>query len=217
MEYRMTTGHGRDIWIGEVSQVVTHQGIPWLLQGLLDDITLRKLAEAQLQFRASHDPLTGLANRPLFDESLEQALARARRNHFEVVVLFVDVDGFKQVNDVHGHDAGDQVLRGVAERLVGCAREADMVARRGGDEFLVLLPDIDPSALGSNGSRRGGQVAEFMVDRILRAMESPIELPSGAVAVSLSIGQCVYPLDASDSKTMMEVADATMYRAKQDR
>jgi diguanylate cyclase (GGDEF)-like protein/PAS domain S-box-containing protein len=217
MEYRMTTGHGRDIWIGEVSQVVTHQGIPWLLQGLLDDITLRKLAEAQLQFRASHDPLTGLANRPLFDESLEQALARARRNHFEVVVLFVDVDGFKQVNDVHGHDAGDQVLRGVAERLVGCAREADMVARRGGDEFLVLLPDIDPSALGSNGSRRGGQVAEFMVDRILRAMESPIELPSGAVAVSLSIGQCVYPLDASDSKTMMAVADATMYRAKQDR
>jgi diguanylate cyclase (GGDEF)-like protein/PAS domain S-box-containing protein len=216
IEYRMTTPQGREIWIGEISQVVLDEGNPWLLQGLLDDITVRKRVEEQLQFRASHDPLTGLDNRPLFDESLEQALARARRNNLEVAVLFVDVDDFKQVNDVHGHDAGDQVLRTVAERLLKCARESDVVARRGGDEFLVLLPDIDPSSPGSNGRHRGTDVAEFIVRRVLHAMESPIELQTGPVTVSLSVGQCVYPWDASDSKTMMAVADVTMYRAKQD-
>jgi diguanylate cyclase (GGDEF)-like protein/PAS domain S-box-containing protein len=216
-EYRMTTALGREIWVGEVSQVVTNQGKPWLLQGLLDDITMRKLAEEQLQFRASHDPLTGLANRALFDESLEQALARARRNNFEVVVLFVDVDGFKQVNDLHGHDAGDTVLRMVADRLVQCARESDVVARRGGDEFLVLLPDIGPSSLGTNDRHRGAAAADFIVRRVRHAMESPIELASGPIMVSLSVGRCVYPWDAPDSKTMMAVADATMYRAKADR
>ena len=216
-EYRMMTTDGREIWIGEVSQVVTNQGRPWLLQGLLDDITMRKHAEEQLQFRASHDPLTGLANRALFDESLEQALARARRNNFEVVVLFVDVDGFKQVNDVHGHVAGDEVLRTVAERLLQCARESDIVARRGGDEFLVLLPDIDPSAPGPDAGHRGVDVADFIERRILHAMRSPIELATGPVTVSLSVGRCVYPSDAVDSQTMMAVADATMYRAKQDR
>ncbi|MGD0592263.1 MAG: diguanylate cyclase [Acidimicrobiales bacterium] len=218
LEYRMTTATGRDIWIGEVSQVVRHDGRPWLLQGLLDDITSRKRDEEQLQFRASHDPLTGLANRPLFDESLDLALARARRGNLEVAVLFVDVDGFKQVNDAHGHDAGDRVLRIVAARLQQCARESDLVARRGGDEFLVLLPDIEPSLAGSADSPyRGVEVADFIVRRILQTMESPIELDTGPVAVSLSIGRCVYPWDASDARTMMAVADATMYLAKQDR
>jgi diguanylate cyclase (GGDEF)-like protein/PAS domain S-box-containing protein len=216
IEYRMTTAEGREIWIGEVSQVIVNEASPWVLQGLLDDITLRKQAEQRLQFRASHDSLTGLANRPLFDESLEQALARARRNNLEVVVLFVDVDDFKQVNDVHGHDAGDTVLRTVAERLLHSARESDIVGRRGGDEFLVLLPDIESSP-ESNGSHRGVDVADYFVRRVLQAMQSPIELSTGPVTVSLSVGRCIYPWDASDSQTMMAVADATMYKAKHDR
>ena len=128
LEYRMTTAGGRDIWVEEVTQVVMNDERPWILQRLLDDITLRKHTEEQLQFRASHDPLTGLANRPLFDESLELALARARRSNLEVAVLFVDVDGFKKVNDAYGHDAGDEVLRIVADRLLQCARESDVVA-----------------------------------------------------------------------------------------
>ena len=218
IEYRMTTADGRDIWVGETSQVVVNQGRPWLLQGLLDDITSQKEIEAQLQFRASHDPLTGLANRPLFDETLELALARARRGNLEVAVLFVDVDGFKQVNDAHGHDAGDEVLRIISARLQDCARESDLVARRGGDEFLVLLPDIEPVLAGSKDSRyRSVEVADFIVRRILESMAAPIELASGPVTVSLSIGRCVYPWDASDARTMMAVADATMYLAKQDR
>ncbi len=218
LEYRMRTAAGREIWVGEISRVVMRDGRPWVRQGLLDDVTSRKQVEAQLRFRASHDPLTGLANRPLFDESLELALARSRRNNSEVAVLFVDIDGFKGVNDAYGHDAGDEVLRIVAHRLLQCARESDLVARRGGDEFLVLLPDIEASPAGSDrAAYRGVAVADFIVRRILDTMEVPIELPAGPVEVSLSIGQCVYPWDATDPKTMMAVADATMYLAKQDR
>lgn len=218
VEYRMTTAAGHEVWIEEVSQVVTNNGRPWLLQGLLDDITARKQTEERLEFRASHDPLTGLANRPLFDESLELALARARRSNLEVAVLFVDVDGFKRVNDVYGHDAGDEVLRIIATRLTQCARESDVVARRGGDEFLMLLPDIEPTAVGSADSPyRGVEVADHIVRRILGAMETPIELAVGSVTLTLSVGRCVYPWDAPDAHTMMAVADASMYGAKQER
>ena len=218
LEYRMRTATGREIWVEEISRVVLRDGSPWLRQGLLDDVTSRKQVEAELRFRASHDPLTGLANRPLFDESLELALARSRRNNCEVAVLFIDIDGFKGVNDAYGHDAGDEVLRVVAHRLLQSARETDLVARRGGDEFLVLLPDIEASGTGSDrAAYRGATVADFIVRRILDTMEVPIEVPAGPVEVSLSIGQCVYPWDATDAKTMMAVADATMYLAKQDR
>jgi PAS domain S-box-containing protein len=227
-EYRMSTATGRVIWIEEISQVVLHDGRPWILQGLLNDVTRRKRAEQQLEFRAYHDPLTGLANRPLFDESLEQALERARRNGSEVAVLFVDVDDFKQVNDTRGHAAGDEVLRIIGSRLQHSARGSDLVARRGGDEYLVLLPDIAANPAAPAGDRspgdkgdnqaghrgRGDEVAEMMIARIEEAMRAPIELPAGPLTMSLSIGQCVFPWDASDAGAMMAAADAHMYGEK---
>ncbi|HEV8063377.1 MAG TPA: diguanylate cyclase, partial [Acidimicrobiales bacterium] len=214
-EYRMTTAGGRVIWVEEVSQVVLHDGRPWILQGLLDDVTQRKREEQQLAFRAYHDPLTGLANRPLFDESLDQALERAKRQGSEVAVLFADIDRFKQVNDQHGHGAGDEVLRVVASRLLHCARGSDVVARRGGDEYLLLLPDIGGQS-GESVTERGraDSVADMMTDRIVEAMRAPIDLPSGRLVLSLSVGRCVFPWDASDGAAMMAAADAHMYGEK---
>jgi diguanylate cyclase len=231
-EYRfIRPDDGRLVWVrDDCAMSLDPASGRRILLGVMFDVTGQKLLEAQLraaeeqlQFRASHDPLTGLANRPLFDETLELALARARRNNLEVAVLFVDIDGFKSVNDAHGHDAGDEVLRIVADRLVSCARESDLVARRGGDEFLVLLPDIDPSSSGTVSSAyRGVEVADSITRRILDEMEQTIDVtlqgrPDATVTVSLSIGRCVYPWDAADATTMMAVADATMYAAKQDR
>jgi PAS domain S-box-containing protein len=148
VEYRMVLDDGTLIWIGEVAQVVTADNTPKMLQGLLEDITSRKVAEEGLAFRASHDGLTGLPNRASFEEHLERALARAVRNRLAVAVLFMDIDGFKEVNDTLGHNAGDEVLRIVANRLSEAVRDTDLVARRGGDEFLVLLADIEPGPAG---------------------------------------------------------------------
>ncbi len=226
-EYRMTTAAGRVIWIEEVSQVVLHDGQPWILQALLNNVTQRKRAEQQLEFRAYHDPLTGLANRPLFDASLDQALERARRQGSEVAVLFVDIDNFKHVNDNYGHEAGDEVLRVVGSRLQHCARGSDLVARRGGDEYLVLLPDIDampsstglPTALSAaepspRGQGRGDDIADVITRRIVESMRAPIDLPNGRISMKLSIGRCVYPWDAEDGSSMMAAADAHMYGEK---
>lgn len=221
-EYRMMTDDEREIWIGEVSQVVRNGDRPWMLQSFLADITTQKRAEEQLEFRASHDALTGLANRSLFEEHLERALARASRQDLAVAVLFVDVDDFKLVNDTYGHDAGDETLRTLARRLVRCVRDSDLVARRGGDEFLVLLPDIEPDAheavdlhIGPERPPRGRLVSDAVIERIKTSARFPIELANGEVSAHLSIGSSVYPFDAHDARSIMASADAAMYRAKQ--
>ena len=112
--------------------------------GLLFDVTELKEAEAAVAYMAYHDGLTGLANRQLFEETLELALKRAKRERSLVAVLYVDLDNFKLVNDSLGHQAGDLLLTGVAERLLASTRDTDLVARQGGDEFLLLLADLDP-------------------------------------------------------------------------
>jgi diguanylate cyclase (GGDEF)-like protein/PAS domain S-box-containing protein len=233
-EYRFVRpDNGKVVWIRDDCTTsrdpVTGESI---VLGVMFDITRQKqleeqlkLVEQQLEFRAYHDPLTGLANRPLFDESLEQALTRARRHSYEVVVLFVDVDGFKQINDAYGHDAGDEALRVIATRLQSCARESDLVARRGGDEFLLLLSDIDAAwqSSGDEGEQtaslylahQGDLVAEHITERIVESMSVPIDLSDVSVTLSLSVGRCVYPWDATDSRTMMAAADASMYSVKQ--
>lgn len=217
IEYRIMSAHGIEVWIGQVSQVVMSNGHPWMVQSLLENITVRKLAEVQLQYRATHDPLTALANRALIEESLGTALARATRHHSAVAILFCDVDAFKRANDTFGHEAGDQILREIAARLVSSVRESDMVGRLGGDEFLVLLPDIE--ATGPDTGRGAGQaaataVADEITSRIRQRLEEPIPLRNGSIVARLSIGRCIYPFEATDAQAMMAMADAAMYRAK---
>ena len=157
--------------------------------------------------RATHDTLTGLANRELFLEELERALIQGQRHGRRTAILFIDLDGFKAVNDVHGHGHGDTLLRIVAGRLMECMRRSDLVARLGGDEFVVLLPEV-------NSRRDVQQVRET----ILAHLRVPIPLAEGLqVSVGGSIGTAMSPRDGVTAVQLLEVADAEMYRDKQGR
>jgi len=135
-------------------------------------------------------------------------------------VLFLDIDDFRQINSAHGRGAGDQVLREIASRLSTAVRETDIVARRGGDEFLVLLADIEPGPAGwpdTNGHLRDPvtEIADMVTARVREAMQTPVLIGGTALSVSISVGRSIYPLDASDFRTMMAKAGAAMYKARQ--
>ncbi len=167
------------------------------------DITDRKQAEDRIRHLATHDDLTDLPNRNLGRDRLAGALARARRDSTMAALLFIDLDGFKPVNDTLGHDAGDTVLKEVARRLSGSVRETDTVARFGGDEFIVILTHVtDDSA--------AGRIAEAILERLPR----PIALADQEVAVGCSIGIAVYPADGDTPEQMIDQADAAMYLVK---
>lgn len=158
--------------------------------------------EQQLRQRAFSDPLTGLANRLLLRERLEHAVARSPRASGRVALLFVDLDGFKAVNDEFGHAAGDRLLRAIAERLGGEVRAADTLARVGGDEFVVLLEDLrDPKS------------AARLAERLALALDAPFELGGRAVRVAASVGLAVQQ-PGQDAEALLEEADRAMYAAK---
>ncbi len=186
------------------------------LHWTLQDITERKEAEEALAHRANHDDLTGLPNRSLFEEGLGLALARARRNGRGVAVLSLDLDRFKFVNDTLGHAAGDEVLRQTASRLTGVARDTDLVARVGGDEFMVLLADLDPDPdpdddAGAGEVRRS---PELVAARIRQATRTPCTLGALDVHISLSIGIGLSFGDGGGKAALVGEADADMYRNK---
>lgn len=159
--------------------------------------------EERLSYAANHDPLTRLPNRTLFQERLTRAIARASRNHNLVALLFIDLDRFKQVNDTMGHLAGDMLLQQVAERLSSCIRQGDTVARLSGDEFTIILEDVqDP------------RDAAVVGHKVLRLLQEPVALTGGEAHISSSIGVSLYPTDAGDPQTLLKLADAAMYRAK---
>jgi diguanylate cyclase (GGDEF)-like protein/PAS domain S-box-containing protein len=172
---------------------------------VFSDITSRKQVEERLSYQANHDPLTRLPNRTLFQERLSRALTRANRNGSMVSLLFVDLDRFKQVNDSLGHLAGDFLLQQAAERMSGCIRQGDTVARLSGDEFTIILEDI-------NDPRDAAVVAH----KVLHLLADPFELSGNSATVSASIGVALYPTDAGDSQTLVTLADAAMYRAKRE-
>lgn len=163
----------------------------------------RKQAEDNLRFLAHHDPLTGLTNRTLFYDRLETALRMARRSGEKLALLYLDLNGFKQINDRLGHETGDRVLCEVAGRLMACTRESDTVARMGGDEFTVLLTGVHDAAS-----------VEAQVDKICAAMAAPMRLGDDTVAISTSIGSAVFPDDGDDAAQLLRGADASMYVVK---
>jgi diguanylate cyclase (GGDEF)-like protein len=159
----------------------------------------------KITHQARHDGLTGLANRAVFTERIEEALAVAEENGTPVGLFFLDLDEFKAVNDERGHPAGDQVLRLVAQRLLGTIRSGDTVARLGGDEFAIVLPDA-----GDNGQ------VEAAAQRVATAFEQPFVVDGRAIRLAASVGRAVWPDDASEIEALIRHADAAMYRAKRD-
>lgn len=168
------------------------------------DNTERRRQEEQLNFLAFLDPLTGLPNRAMFLDRCRETLIFARQRNAVFALMQSDLDGFKAVNDTHGHAAGDLLLKIVAERLAVCVRGQDVVARLGGDEFALLLPNVDSTALA-------GQVAE----RIIREVSAPIPLGAVSVTVGISIGIALYPEFGQDIDTLLNQADRAMYASKE--
>lgn len=167
------------------------------------DITEQAIAEEKVWYNAHHDLLTGLPNRRLFLDRLELELKHAKRSGLPLAVLFMDLDGFKEVNDSLGHEAGDRLLSNVAKRLADCVREDDTVARLGGDEFTVILT-------GVKQKRDAVRVAQIILD----TLATPFRIAQQRVQISVSIGIAFYPQDAPSPLTLLEAADQAMYKAK---
>ncbi|MFN3076202.1 MAG: EAL domain-containing protein [Alphaproteobacteria bacterium] len=168
-----------------------------------EDVTQRKEYEALLLRQAHFDSLTNLPNRLLAMDRLSQALAHAHRKERMTALLFVDLDHFKRVNDTLGHIAGDELLRQTATRLTSCMRESDTVARMGGDEFIIILPDIETTT-----------AAELVADKILQAFSAPYLIEGQQFFITPSIGISIYPIDDVDAHDLLRNADAAMYQAK---
>ncbi|MDY0261072.1 EAL domain-containing protein [Syntrophotalea acetylenica] len=180
----------------------TSDGKPALIGSLLD-ITERKEAEKTIEHLAFHDPLTGLPNRLLFMDRVNQAIARAHRHHESFALMFLDLDRFKTLNDSLGHTAGDEALREVAKRLDGCLRETDTVSRFGGDEFNILLSQSCHD-----------EEIELVAHKILKALAWPYDINGHEVFMTCSIGIAIYPKDGHEANNLIKNADTALYRAK---
>ncbi|WP_075533540.1 putative bifunctional diguanylate cyclase/phosphodiesterase [Moritella viscosa] len=174
-------------------------------QLLIEEVEKRKASEQELAYQASHDALTGLPNRNCGNDSLDQELIRAKRSNTNVLVMFIDLDNFKQINDTLGRSAGDQILMQSTERLLDSIRDADVLARLGGDEFLLVIPEL--KSLDS---------ATYLAARVLSLFDAPFIWENQELFISTSIGMSAYPQDGHNVQQLLARADTAMYRAKQD-
>ena len=203
-EYRVVRRDGRIVWVRNESVVVEEVGGSRYWQGFMVDITERKALENELEYRAFHDPLTGLPNRDLFSDRLEHALTRAQRRDDMVAVLFLDLDNFKVVNDSLGHKAGDRLLVAVSQRLKRCLRSKDIVARMGGDEFTILLEGVSDAS-----------GAEETAERITRELWTPFTIEGEHIFVTASIGIVLSDaVGGGSGGDLLRAADVALYRAK---
>ncbi|HET9580655.1 MAG TPA: EAL domain-containing protein [Usitatibacter sp.] len=207
-EYRVANREGAWIWIHARGRVTQRDaaGRAVRMTGTSTDITKRKLAEERAERLATRDPLTGLPNRVLLHDRLEQAVINAARHRSGFGFMFIDLDRFKTINDSLGHQVGDELLKSVAQRLTDCVRASDTVARLGGDEFAVILEN-----LRGDDDEGAQQVAEKMI----AAMAMPLVVGGQPLSTSCSIGISLYPADGRDGATLMKNADVAMYYAKE--
>jgi diguanylate cyclase (GGDEF)-like protein/PAS domain S-box-containing protein len=186
-----------------------------MVLGVIRDITERKqieedarnrraLFEGEMSHLAQHDALTDLPNRLLLNDRLSQAISLARRNRSQLAVLFLDLDGFKHINDSLGHSVGDKLLQSVAERLSACVRKSDTVSRQGGDEFVILLSEVTRAA-----------DAAIIAEKIIGELKRAHRIGKDRLRISASIGLSTYPTDGEDAETLIKNADTAMYDAKQ--
>jgi diguanylate cyclase (GGDEF)-like protein/PAS domain S-box-containing protein len=178
-------------------------GKPLLMTGTMSDISARKEADEKIWRHANFDALTNLPNRRLFRDRLDQEVRKAARSGQQIALLFIDLDRFKQVNDLLGHDAGDMLLAQAANRIKGCVRDSDTVARLGGDEFTVILTSLESPAR-----------IEHVCQKILETLESPFHIGKVVAYMSGSVGVTIYPNDATTSEELIRKADQAMYAAK---
>jgi diguanylate cyclase (GGDEF)-like protein/PAS domain S-box-containing protein len=217
IEHRLVMADGRVRHVRQVGELARDGSAAGeFVAGTIQDVTEQVRTESRMRRLASYDSLTGLANRAYFTHSLDRALERARSLGHSVGLLFLDLDRFKRINDTLGHAAGDELLRGVAERLRSCVRDGDLVGRPGtpdqgatisrvgGDEFTVLLSHVEEPGAASEVARR-----------ILRVLAEPIHVSNRKVVTGTSLGIAVFPQDGDDAESLLKNADAAMYHAKQ--
>ena len=204
VDYRVVWPDGSVHWVANRGQVHRAEGgRAQRVIGVAMNITERKIAEQRVAHMAHHDALTGLPNRVLLRDRIQQAIAQAHRNGTQLAVLFVDLDRFKTINDSLGHQLGDRLLQSVASRILVCVREGDTVSRVGGDEFVIVIPGI--------GSATD---ASAVAAKVLEVLANAFHLHGNDLHIAASIGISLYPADGSDAETLMRNADTAMYHAK---
>jgi diguanylate cyclase (GGDEF)-like protein/PAS domain S-box-containing protein len=204
-EYRSWSKDGSMKWILGRGMVMSRDadGKPLRILGTNTDITDRKASEMRIMELAQFDVLTGLPNRALLMDRLEQEIKKSKRTGLPLAVMFTDIDHFKEVNDTLGHQSGDNLLKEAAKRMLGCIRESDTVARFGGDEFTIILGDLEDISS-----------VERVAKEILQKLAEPFNLDGELVYVSVSIGMTLYPTDADNIQALLKSADQAMYAAK---
>ena len=202
-EYRFVMKNGEIIWVLEKVTSMEYKGKRATV-GSFMDITERKQLEQTLAEMATHDPLTGLPNRLLLSDRLAVGLAQAQRNNTNLAVMMLDLDRFKTVNDTFGHGIGDELLKAAGGRLIALVRKSDTVARMGGDEFVVLLPQIAKT-----------EDAVRVAQKILEVFREPFVIDAYQIYITTSVGIAIYPEDGEDIETLFRNADTAMYWAKE--
>jgi len=204
-EWTYVRKDGSRIWVNLAMTALKTQGEKLAgYLGVAFDITERKKLTEYVNHLAHHDQLTGLPNRVLLDDRMHQAIQRAKRNRHKVAVLMVDVDYFKRINDSLGHSAGDSLLDAIAKKLCSAVRQTDTVARMGGDEFVIVMPEF-----------RDEKDAERCAEAIIQKVSTPTMLGNREVNVTVSVGLCIFPDCAHDADSLLKNADAALYEAKE--